>query len=282
MKNFIRLILILTILSCKTENTDTKKLQDEIAKLKDSIVLLQKNISMSNIEEVTEVNQTESTEIKDYDDTPFEEAYNKIKSDIDTVNLLKQTKRIFILSEYNDIMRTLTNNWDGLKGEYFLSNRGWRSNSFLKGLLTDKGSNILIDYLKRNNTYKSSKTNYYVDGLIDAYNTINDEDHLLLEELHEISLDGYHKNKEEINNLLDRLNKLEENIFKTKFKDYASGMDDNGFILYSFWARRHNEGNKEVIYKILKNVQTKMNDTIVNTIKTVKLDSTFVEHVENN
>lgn len=282
MKNFIRLLLVLTILSCKTENTDTKKLQDEIAKLKDSIVLLQKNILTSNIEEVTEVNQTESTEIKDYDDTPFEEAYNKIKSDIDTINLLSQTKRIFILSEYNDIMRTLTNNWDGLEGEYFLSNRGWRSNSFLKGLLTDKGSNILIDYLKRNNTYKSSKTNYYVDGLINAYNTINDEDHLLLEELHEISLDGYHKNKEEINNLLDRLNELEENIFKTKFKDYASGMDDNGFILYSFWARRHNEGNKEVIYKILKNVQTKMNNTIVNTKKTVKLDSTFVENVENN
>lgn len=55
-------------------------------------------------------------------------------------------------------------------------------------------------------------------------------------------------------------NAYERNIYSAEEDCGIDGMPNKLFYTYSFWARRYKEGNKDVVYKVLKSFVKKMNN----------------------
>lgn len=256
---FLTLFILTFSTSCKKNQNEQDQHKTKL--LKDSITSLQSEISTLKSELKTlkkKVDDFNNFNNNDLSKKKYREIENKINKD--TLELIRQVKYTFHLSEYNDIMRSLTNNWEGIDGQTFLSSPKWRSSTFMNSFFSEQIIDLITIYLKKNNLYKTSKTNVLIDALIDTYETIDQNDDELLEELYRLSEIGYNKKNEEIRNVLEQLPDLDKDIFENEFENYVSGMYTD-FTLYSFWARRKNEQNKKETYQILKKIQLKMNET---------------------
>ncbi|TPN85859.1 hypothetical protein [Aquimarina algicola] len=189
----------------------------------------------------------------------YDKKLNKNTNAYNASSLIYKVKKTFDLSEENNVLRSLTNNWFNLKQTHPFDKDNWRDADFMDSFFSEDIIDVIVSELHKNDIYKKSRINLYLDALIKTYNTIDKAaDYYLLEELYDLSENGYFNKEKEINELLDQLNSLDEDIYQTKFKDYVSGM--NGYFnLYSFWARRHKENNIDVVYRILKNIQVGMN-----------------------
>ncbi len=246
--------------STKLEQTPNKNniISGDIIKMKQDIDSL--NNKISTLEKKLKILIEEKVSNSSTNNSLSESYFNNViiaNISKSTLTKVTQANHHFHLSDQNDIMRTLTNNLNELKELGWLSN-SVRSRDYINNFFTEDVINMIVYILYKNNTYETSRTNIYVNSLIETYDTISEDDYQLLERLYDLASIGYHEKSDEIENLLIELNDLDEDIFETQFNDYVTGMSGK-FNLYSFWARRHKENNKEAVYKVLKKIQVKMN-----------------------
>ncbi|WP_108869307.1 hypothetical protein [Aquimarina aquimarini] len=264
-KVFSLLIFVILFVSCndtdKTESkqTNDKNITNDVVEFND-ITLLNDKVSTLNSE--LNLLKTELEDIKkrqEKDDSHTELYYKNVilrNIDKDTVELIRQVNHGFHLSEQNDILRSFTNNKSSFDNS-FLANEKWRDAGFIDSFFSEDVINMIVYLFYKNNTYESSRLNLYVNSLIETYETIDQKDKIVLEELYKLSEIGYFEKEKEINQLLHNLNDLNKDIYESEFDDYVSGMT-GVFNVYSFWARRYNEKNDEIVYEVLKKIQNKM------------------------
>lgn len=252
------LTLAIVVFSCDTSNktksdnlvdkqlTQIKVLYDTIDNLKSGIENLQEEISSLKSElDILNVKSNFHSE----------ENYEKIASKVNDkdLHLIKVLNWKFHLSEENHIVRSTINNWHKLKDDDKVN---YKTKEFLNSFFTDSNLNLITYFLSKNNLYESSKTNLLVNSLIESY-TETDSD--FLDEMYNFAEEGLYINRNEIKTLLSNVKKFDE----TDFGEYQNNQPSYGanVSLYSFWARRHHENNKEIVYRVLKEIQTRM-DTI--------------------
>jgi len=269
MKNTIHIISILSLLlfSCNTENQIIEIDTSEIDLLEDQIKN-QKSEEKKLLTELDDVKaQLDSAKknSKDLENNFINESYynnvvllNNILNN--SQERISNLGKVFNLKEPRDVLTILTNHWGNPEHEsgiYSLIEGEYRATKFLNAFFDEKNIDFIISILNKDNIYKNSRLDLYTHSLLEAYEKMGENDHALLDELYNLSKNGYFKNEEEINTLLNKVNNLDEDIYETSFKNYVSGM--NGFFnIYSFWARRQQEGNSEVVYTIMKKIDTKL------------------------
>jgi len=113
---------------------------------------------------------------------------------------------------------------------------------------------------------KNYKTYGVLKGLLMTYEELNDEDCDRLYQLLALKDQNYFE-------YVDQCDEAFKNQISFRVKDYVTatpyiqyydntdaGFDKRLFYLYSFWARRYHEGNKEAVYEILKRLDEKITD----------------------
>ena len=104
--------------------------------------------------------------------------------------------------------------------------------------------------------------NLYVNALVDSY---QDVDSKFLEELYNLAEVNDYENRGEIGTLLRSVATTDDSDFY-KFQSRQATSFTPNFMLYSFWARRHHENNEEIVYDVLRQIQTRM-DTIYGSLE---------------
>lgn len=258
MKKLIGLILVTFILnSCdKTaEHKATKKivhLEKKLATLAQEKTKLDSAIAVIDIQLE---NQTK-TLAEDYVSKAY--AKNIVTINLEKLNKVDHLKYLFNLSKENTILRSLTNNWKayliGTTEAKLLGVKN-RSPKEITAFFNDDMLTSIVRILKENKTYQASKSAIYIESLLNVYENFEAHDYALLDQLYNLSVPNYSEKKAAIGDLLNKLKKDTEDIYKTKFPEYKTGMTGY-FNVYSFWARRHNEGNMKVVYTVMKKIHT--------------------------
>ena len=258
----VNLLLVVTIIlaSCNTsdkakndnsktkERTQIKTLNDTITNLKSGIENLKYEIT-SLKSEIDILNNKHSFHSKEN----YEEIVAKAKED--DVRLIEVLSWRFHISEENHISRSLINNWHKLDTVEMMT---YRKKEFLTSFFSDSNLDLITYLLSKNNLYESSKMNLYVNALVDSY---QDVDSKFLEELYNLAEEvNDNENIDEIETLLRSVATTDDSDFY-KFQSRQATSFSPTFMLYSFWARRHHENNEEIVYDVLRQIQTRM-DTI--------------------
>ncbi|MBA6316879.1 hypothetical protein [Cellulophaga baltica] len=291
MKKLILLFLSSLFISCNFGNKKTNNTNQEIKELEpvssreksedieiDSVVVINNEVA-KNLKLLATTDSLK-TILKEYKYTELESSnfktaisyehylkmpYRKVSlsnKHLNPSSFISDVKEHFNLSKDNDVIRSLTNNWDYYIIEnserkflpYYFSKEK-RSSNYLRTLFTEDFVNLIISSLKETEIYEASKLNKYVEVLLKAYDNMDQDDLYILEELHNLSITGYRNNEQEIRLLLNNLDQINEDIFETAFKNRSYGNTNGVFHVYSFWARRQHEGNMETVYWLMKKIQ---------------------------
>lgn len=183
---------------------------------------------------------------------------NIVTINLEKLSKIDHLKYLFNLSKKNTILRSLTNNWKayliGTTEANLLGVKN-RNSKEIAAFFNDDMVTSIIRLLKENKTYQASKSAIYIQSLLNVYENFEPHDYVLLNQLYNLSTPNYSDKEAAINSLLNKLKKDTEDIYKTKFPEYTTSMTGY-FNVYSFWARRHHEGNMKVVYAVMKKVHT--------------------------
>lgn len=288
MKNYYLYIFTVLLLCYSCKNESTKKIielenqlniQEKINDSLKNINLKEEKIndSLKNINlKVTQVADSirsidhylDKKSVAYFLDSNYQIILNKnkvVKYVLDRLQLQKQ-----------DIERATTNGWLW-KTNYFNTNPVVNKDDFLnflyskfdrspeniKNFFTSDILQPVYSYFKDNTLYEDSGMHSIAKAFLVSYQEIKDEDHLLDNlYLKLIENKGYNFTtnmaSEEVKLILD-----DENY--TAYNTSYSSLESRIFITYSFWARRHHEGNKEIVYKLLKELHNNLSKENIET-----------------
>lgn len=142
-----------------------------------------------------------------------------------------------------------------------------RSSENIKDFFSDDTIDLITSVFIDNRYYKTSGTEYFVKALLLAYENLpRDKNQILTELYNGFNEEGYwfldsRKDFKEKVVSSEVLNHLSKSSYSSYGAEYYEEERD-GFIpnIYSFWARRHHEGNKEIVYEILKKANDKIKE----------------------
>lgn len=143
-----------------------------------------------------------------------------------------------------------------------------RSSENIKDFFSDDTIDLITSFFINNRYYKTSGAEYFVEALLLAYENLPGDKNQTLTELYNgFAEEGYWflNSKNELKEKIvssEVLRYLSENKYSSYIftEEYEKERDDFIPNIYSFWARRHHEGNKEIVYDILKKVNDKIKE----------------------
>ncbi len=264
MKKIIVLVLIAFLLnSC--DSTDENKAGEKIINLKEKLTALEeeKNKLYSKIGAIEVQLDYQKKELdEDYVSKPF-------LKNIIAINLEKYSKvdlliQFFEIGKETSLMQSLTYKWKEylmhIDESYELSetpeflNVKSRNSKDIAAFFNNNMCGTIINSFKYNNIYKESNSHIYIESLLNVYESLEENDYVLLEELYELSEHGHYKNEEAVNALLAKLKKNDTDVYVNEFPEYYRNI--SYFYMYSFWARRQQENNMEIVYSVMKKIHT--------------------------
>ena len=258
MKKLIGFILVTFILNSCDKTAEDKATQKIVHLEKKLATLEQEKNKLDSAIAAIDIqleNQTK-TFAEDY----VSKAYvkNIVTINLEKLSKIDHLKYFFNLSKENTILRSLTNNWKayliGTTEAKLLGVKN-RNPKEIAAFFNDDMLTSIIRLLKENKTYQKSKSAIYIQSLLNAYESFEAHDYALLDQLYNLSVPNYSDKEAAINDLLNKLKKDTEDIYKTKFPEYKTDMTGH-FNVYSFWARRHHEGNMKVVHAVMKKIHT--------------------------
>lgn len=252
-KASLLLFLFILLTSCKGDQIaslkkeieklekETSSQKKEIIKQTDEINFLQKKCSKLQYEK--DANYLPDAYVKGF----FKNTYLNLGKD----KFIKKLYNYFNISKSNNLMRALNGDWanyNNLKDLLELKSNDKdlilgmasfsRQKEHLANFFTDETIANIAAYFKGNTLYQDSKAKLYVQNLLLTYNRFEYGDEELLEKFYSISWPS-----EESWELMNELS-----------RDSDEEMVYEDYYLYSFWARRHHEGNMQVTYRILEKI----------------------------
>lgn len=290
---FITCLICILIFSC--DEDQTKKYQDSALSLekeiasKDSIIQ-----TLSNSTKITskKVDSLETLYKNDFVDSNYVLFLLEHKNlFVDKEKLMKSIISILDIENY-DIMPQLFETsmfyksyeqdspyynliTDKVSAISVLWENADRSPEAIKAFFTEKDKVTIVKLFENNSLYKDAGLYAIVKALITAYDEIEDDEQSqrILQELKsslyktqlnpDLDTDEYfeirEKQEDQVNNLIsatvtDILS--EENY--SSHPESSSQIENRLFLVYSFWARRDKEGNKEVVYNLIKELHSKI------------------------
>ncbi len=125
-----------------------------------------------------------------------------------------------------------------------------RSTEFITEYFGNAEIALITNLLEENDLYFKAGIDIMVEGLLTAYDEFNRNPQLLAKAIQ--CKDNY----EEYHELLESMYSKKEDLLTQMLG--CNKNHNSLFMIYSFWVRRHHEGNSEVIYSLLKNVHSRI------------------------
>ncbi|QXP59836.1 hypothetical protein [Olleya sp. HaHaR_3_96] len=257
--NFLKKIII-TLSIVLTASCQNEKKPKELKSTTEELVPF--NRSLDTIENLTSNASLINTE----DTVVLNDSLNLIKKNIfENFEYLQKTfffnelEVSTILLYKGEFIDSLEINGDAFIGHYFMKVFD-RTPENIKNFFGDNEIEILVKMIIDNNNYISSRTNLWLDGFIKAYEELKNDPEFLMQASTEKDVHAYYE-----------LITSKYSTDVTEIMDFESNydLDYKLFKIYSFWARRYNEGNSEVVFSIVK----KFKDQFPAEIETDKLNS---------
>ncbi|QCE41950.1 hypothetical protein [Psychroserpens sp. NJDZ02] len=253
-KIIITLSIVLTA-SCQNEKK-TKELKSTTEEL------VPFNRSLDTIENIT----LDASLLNTDDTVVLNDSLNLIKKNI--FENFEHLQKTFFFNELEvstillykgEFIDSLEINDDGFIGHYFMKVFD-RTPENIKIFFGDNEIEILAKMIIDNNNYIGSRTNLWLDGFIKAYEELKNDPEFLMQASIEKDVHAYYE-----------LITSKYSTDVTEIMDFESDydLDYKLFKIYSFWVRRYNEGNSEVVFSIIK----KFKDQFPAEIETDKLNS---------
>lgn len=176
-------------------------------------------------------------------------------------------------NRYNDRLKVFYSEQasDGKKDYHLLGSSLYRhimwmsldkSPEYLEYIMHDDYIDYLAELFSENRLYKEQKIDHTVDALLLAYEEIGQND-TLLNQLYSradtvnVMIDSYY-DTDIVSDAVKAL--VSDQVIKSSFIDEQTRLH----WIYSFWVRRHYEGNAAYIYDLIKTFDRKMNERIDN------------------
>jgi len=278
---FIILIAALSLLSCnqndyKTEKENIETLEKEIA-LKDSTIVAIINEGRDlKIKAATLQNLSGRKYIKK-DHYSFLLKHKNILTDkesvvravieelsLETSDIMPQLFETYVFNNYgkNIFYRNLNHKSEALVA---LWNNVDRSPEAIKSFLTENDKLMLVNIFKNNTIYKDSGLSAIAQSLLTSYEEIEaseqDKQHLynlkrvIYEEPYDLDDDSDYYT--EARRLIQELTSEQVNTLMalenySAYQDSGSELNNRLQLIYTFWARRLKENNKEEVYHLIK------------------------------
>jgi len=124
-----------------------------------------------------------------------------------------------------------------------------RTSKNIENFFGDKEIELLAQMIGESYNYINSNTYLWLDGCIQAFDELKSDPDFFRQASKESDYDKYR-------DLVS--SKYSEKV--TKIIDFSSeyDTDDKLFKIYSFWVRRYNEGNADVVFTILKKIKNQL------------------------
>lgn len=277
---FITLIAALSLFSCnqndyKAEKEHIEALQKEIT-LKDSTIaaivnegqdLKIKAINLQNLSGRKYVNKDHYSFLLTHKDV-LKDKKSVIKALIEELaleasDIMPQLFEKYLFYKSNDL--SLHNLYDKNDALRALWNNVDRSPEAIKSFLTENDKLMITTIFKNNTIYKDCGLSAIAQSLLTSYEEIEaseqDKQHLynlkrvIYEEPYDLDDDSnYYIEASRLIQVLasDKVKTLMALENYSAYKDSGSELDNRLQLIYTFWARRLKEGNKEVVYNLIK------------------------------
>jgi len=242
----IRIIVILSLillLSCENEK---KKESIEIPTEKSVIDDLPTNTAIDTITNISQVNQKQETVSSDGMSMMTVEFFDYFKSFTETT-FLNETPTSTLLN-YGYQLDDIEEDNEDFLGFYFMKVFD-RTPEHIENFFGDTEIQLLAQIINKNNTFISSNSGLWLDGLLKSYEELKNNPEHLEQLSQEEDTDIYH-------DLIASTFSAEV----TEIMDFESDyyIDYKLFKIYTFWVRRHKEGNDEIVFSILKKLRDKL------------------------
>ncbi|WP_077404652.1 hypothetical protein [Cellulophaga omnivescoria] len=268
-KKIILAISITLVISCKKTNTNTK------------IAELEKIIEKEKIRSSTKERQNERLKntienLRDKITENKETKENRNSIIAESIDILTD-KKIMIQNLFNsfdldnsDASRGIATSYflqsyDGFsdfdtKNEYYsyITSKIDRSPENLKKIFTPQVKKNIYKLFKNNKIYKNSGAEALLKASLIIYNDTGQDAYISREIYSLASQDNYNEVEDYISSTIDD-SILKELKTILKYENYSTyekvtelTTEDRLTYLYTFWARRYNEGNAAYVYELLK------------------------------
>ncbi|WBU89357.1 hypothetical protein [Cellulophaga omnivescoria] len=268
-KKIILAISITLVISCKKTNTNTK------------IAELEKIIEKEKIRSSTKERQNERLKntienLRDKITENKETKENRNSIIAESIDILTD-KKIMIQNLFNsfdldnsDASRGIATSYflqsyDGFsdfdtKNEYYsyITSKIDRSPENLKKIFTPQVKKNIYKLFKNNKIYKNSGAEALLKASLIIYNDTGQDAYISREIYSLASQDNYNEVEDYISSTIDD-SILKELKTILKYENYSNyekvtelTTEDRLTYLYTFWARRYNEGNAAYVYELLK------------------------------
>lgn len=268
-KKIILALIITLVISCKKTNTNTK------------IAELEKIIEKEKIRSSTKERQNERLKntienLRDKITENKETKENRNSIIAESIDILTD-KKIMIQNLFNsfdldnsDASRGIATSYflqsyDGFsdfdtKNEYYsyITSKIDRSPENLKKIFTPQVKKNIYKLFKNNKIYKNSGAEALLKASLIIYNDTGEDAYISREIYSLASQDNYNEVEDYISSTIDD-SILKELKTILKYENYSTyekvtelTTEDRLTYLYTFWARRYNEGNAAYVYELLK------------------------------
>lgn len=268
-KKIILALSITLVISCKKTNTNTK------------IAELEKIIEKEKIRSSTKERQNERLKntienLRDKITENKETKENRNSIIAESIDILTD-KKIMIQNLFNsfdldnsDASRGIATSYflqsyDGFsdfdtKNEYYsyITSKIDRSPENLKKIFTPQVKKNIYKLFKNNKIYKNSGAEALLKASLIIYNDTGQDAYISREIYSLASQDNYNEVEDYISSTIDD-SILKELKTILKYENYSTyekvtelTTEDRLTYLYTFWARRYNEGNAAYVYELLK------------------------------
>ncbi|MGJ8733852.1 MAG: hypothetical protein ACSHW4_11920 [Cellulophaga sp.] len=259
--NIIILFLIILFFSCNQDKTEKDNLINKLHKqtlTNDSLVSVLKEREKKRIilEEKNEYLSMLSGQFSDYFPnkiTLFEFIFNRLTKDEDTYRSIASNRDLllrdasFDISNYNFGFKTYTKE----KAFTHIFKTMRRDPEFLKNLLSPEEKKQIFKTIKSSDWYKTSDLDKFLKTLILSYEDIERQNvnGEIYDSIAKPNYDIWAVASDEVQSLLEFDNGKGHTFCCGDILPYS----------HSFWFRRNSEGNKEVVYELLN----QLNDFVI-------------------
>ena len=273
-KKAIVCLLLLVIASCNNDKNSKDKITELENQIKHQKIInssLEKyNESLKNSKKHLENKKTESVEIKKSISFIITESLDILS---DKKEMIQYIFNDFNLKNY-DVRRGIANSFSFLsyqdfctfdtKDDYysFIICKIDRSPENLRKILTPQVKDNIYNLFKNNKIYKESGSEAMLKASLLVYEDLQGYEYIL-EEIYSVAKEeDYDKLSELVSKTFNDRDLKEvqsilkyENYTSYKIEDYLTS-ESRVSYLYTFWARRHHEGNADYVYELLKEFHT--------------------------
>lgn len=271
---YIASAFILTACDNKIEKEVLSKLDYELRSIKISNNILKEQISLSRkkADSITELNYVPKKTIK----THLNDSLSYL---LDKTSVFKRIKNDYLINDYGFDF-TIYDNCGYINEDL---NFGLRElNATEKFIINfDRSSENIDNFFSENlniitsiltlDFYKKSGMHITFEALIKAYEELAEDE---FNTIYSVFSEIENEEIQYINSIAsdEVINMLRKDIEYTDF-DFTEDFHTGGYVesvgdkfgtinrllyIYSFWGRRHKEGNKEAVYRALKKINSKM------------------------